>query len=97
MKYFGRSAWVMTAVFAPSGNMVACGGMDNMLTIYDLNNRDAQVRRRSEQFAEKDEGVLQKYAFKICLMCHFSHSINFDIDVHRYLNNIRIFCNMVLH
>ena len=44
MKYFGRSAWVMTAVFAPSGNMVACGGMDNMLTIYDLNNRDAQVR-----------------------------------------------------
>lgn len=45
----------MTAVFAPSGNMVACGGMDNMLTIYDLNNRDAQVRRRSEQFAEKDE------------------------------------------
>jgi hypothetical protein len=37
-----RSAWVMTAVFAPSGNMVACGGMDNMLTIYDLNNRDSQ-------------------------------------------------------
>ena len=31
----------MTAVFAPSGNMVACGGMDNMLTIYDINNRDA--------------------------------------------------------
>ena len=54
MKYFGRSAWVMTAVFAPSGNMVACGGMDNMLTIYDLNNRDAQVRRSLEQFS--DEG-----------------------------------------
>lgn len=35
------SAWVMTAVFAPSGNLVACGGMDNMLTIYDINNRDA--------------------------------------------------------
>ena len=43
----------MTAVFAPSGNMVACGGMDNMLTIYDLNNRDAQVRSL-EQFS--DEG-----------------------------------------
>ena len=36
-----RSAWVMTAVFAPSGNFVACGGMDNMLTVYDINNRDA--------------------------------------------------------
>jgi len=35
-----RSAWVMTAVFSESGNMVACGGMDNQLTIYDLNNRD---------------------------------------------------------
>jgi len=35
-----RSAWVMTAVFSDSGNMVACGGMDNCLTIYDLNNRD---------------------------------------------------------
>ena len=34
-----RSAWVMTSVFSPSGNFVACGGMDNMLTIYDLNNR----------------------------------------------------------
>jgi guanine nucleotide-binding protein subunit beta len=30
----------MTAVFSESGNMVACGGMDNQLTIYDLNNRD---------------------------------------------------------
>ena len=36
-----RSAWVMTAVFAPSGNFVACGGMDNMLTVYDINNRDS--------------------------------------------------------
>ena len=35
------SAWVMTAVFAPSGNLVGCGGMDNMLTVYDINNRDA--------------------------------------------------------
>ena len=30
----------MTAAFAPTGNMVACGGMDNQLTLYDLNNRD---------------------------------------------------------
>ena len=42
----------MTAVFAPSGNMVACGGMDNMLTIYDLNNRDSQVPCNSGIFME---------------------------------------------
>lgn len=36
-----RSSWVMSVAFAPSGNYVACGGMDNMCTVYDLNNRDA--------------------------------------------------------
>jgi len=35
-----RSAWVMTAVFSRSCNLVGCGGMDNQLTIYDINNRD---------------------------------------------------------
>lgn len=36
-----RSAWVMTVAFSPSGNFVACGGMDNQCTVYDVNNRDA--------------------------------------------------------
>ncbi|GLH02835.1 hypothetical protein R5R35_005130 [Gryllus longicercus] len=36
-----RSSWVMSVAFAPSGNFVACGGMDNMCTVYDLNNRDS--------------------------------------------------------
>lgn len=36
-----RSAWVMTTAFSPSGNLVGCGGMDNMLTVYDINNRDS--------------------------------------------------------
>lgn len=35
-----RSAWVMSVAFSPSGNLVACGGMDNMCTVYDINNRD---------------------------------------------------------
>jgi len=35
-----RSAWVMSVAFSPSGNYVACGGMDNMCTVYDVNNRD---------------------------------------------------------
>ncbi|XP_045469943.1 guanine nucleotide-binding protein subunit beta-2 [Harmonia axyridis] len=36
-----RSAWVMSVAYASSGNFVACGGMDNMCTVYDLNNRDS--------------------------------------------------------
>ncbi|KAK7571066.1 hypothetical protein V9T40_014670 [Parthenolecanium corni] len=35
-----RSAWVMSVAYAQSGNFVACGGMDNQCTIYDLKNRD---------------------------------------------------------
>ncbi|KRT84557.1 translation initiation factor eIF2A, partial [Oryctes borbonicus] len=36
-----RSAWVMSVAYSKSGNFVACGGMDNMCTVYDVNNRDA--------------------------------------------------------
>lgn len=31
----------MTCAFSPSANLVACGGMDNMCSIYDLNKRDS--------------------------------------------------------
>jgi hypothetical protein len=31
-----RSSWVMACAYAPSGNFVACGGLDNMCTIYHL-------------------------------------------------------------
>ena len=53
----------MTAVFAPSGNFVACGGMDNMLTIYDLNNRDTSgMAKLSHEFTGY-EGFLSSCRF----------------------------------
>ncbi|XP_063932173.1 guanine nucleotide-binding protein G(I)/G(S)/G(T) subunit beta-3-like isoform X2 [Zophobas morio] len=30
------SSWVMTTAYSPSGNLVACGGLDNICTIYSL-------------------------------------------------------------
>lgn len=30
------TTWVMACAFAPSGNMVACGGLDNKITVYPL-------------------------------------------------------------
>lgn len=36
-----RSSWVMATAFSGSGNFVASGGMDNMATVHDLNNRDS--------------------------------------------------------
>jgi guanine nucleotide-binding protein G(I)/G(S)/G(T) subunit beta-1 len=35
-----RSSWVMTCAYAPSGNLVACGGLDNVCSVYNLNNAD---------------------------------------------------------
>ncbi|KAM9583357.1 guanine nucleotide-binding protein G(I)/G(S)/G(T) subunit beta-2 isoform 1-T1 [Trichechus inunguis] len=39
-----RSSWVMTCAYAPSGNFVACGGLDNICSIYSLKTREGNVR-----------------------------------------------------
>jgi len=31
-----KSSWVMSVAFAPSGNLVASGGLDNMCTVYNI-------------------------------------------------------------
>jgi len=33
-----RSSWVMTCAYSPSGGMVACGGLDNLCSVYKLPN-----------------------------------------------------------
>ena len=37
-------SWVMTCVYAPSGAYVACGGLDNICSIYSLKTREGNVR-----------------------------------------------------
>ncbi|KAM3176183.1 hypothetical protein ACTXT7_007018 [Hymenolepis weldensis] len=39
-----RSSWVMTCAYAPSGSYVACGGLDNICSIYCLKTREGNVR-----------------------------------------------------
>lgn len=39
-----RSSWVMTCAYAPSGNLVACGGLDNICSIYNLKSREGNVK-----------------------------------------------------
>ncbi|KAI5298854.1 argininosuccinate lyase [Ascosphaera pollenicola] len=39
-----RSSWVMTCAYAPSGNYVACGGLDNICSIYNISARDGPTR-----------------------------------------------------
>lgn len=33
-----RSSWVMTCAYSPSGQFVACGGLDNICSVYSLRN-----------------------------------------------------------
>ncbi|GAB5589649.1 G protein subunit beta [Umbelopsis nana] len=43
-----RSSWVMTCAYAPSGHFVACGGLDNICSIYNLRTRDGPNRAARE-------------------------------------------------
>lgn len=40
-----RSSWVMTCAYAPSGSYVACGGLDNICSIYSLKTREGNLIR----------------------------------------------------
>jgi len=35
-----RSSWVMTCAYSPDGSLVACGGLDNICSIYRINRND---------------------------------------------------------
>ncbi|KAI8846102.1 WD40-repeat-containing domain protein [Chytridium lagenaria] len=39
-----RSSWVMTCAYAPSGSYVACGGLDNICSIYNLKTKEGSVK-----------------------------------------------------
>lgn len=51
-----RSSWVMTCSFEPSqGKMVACGGLDNLCSIYDVtSNAGSQLIRVSKELTAHD-------------------------------------------
>eukprot|EP00003_Mantamonas_plastica_P021960 TRINITY_DN363_c0_g1_i2.p1 TRINITY_DN363_c0_g1~~TRINITY_DN363_c0_g1_i2.p1 ORF type:complete len:394 (+),score=91.14 TRINITY_DN363_c0_g1_i2:643-1824(+) len=43
-----RSTWVMTCAYSPSKDFVACGGLDNICTIYALRTSDTPIRAKRE-------------------------------------------------
>lgn len=43
-----RSSWVMTCAYSPSGNLVACGGLDNICSVYNLKQKEAPIRVQRE-------------------------------------------------
>jgi guanine nucleotide-binding protein G(I)/G(S)/G(T) subunit beta-1 len=55
-----RSSWVMTCAYAPSGNLAACGGLDNAATVYKLPDRLVKQETKNVIVAElqQHEGYL---------------------------------------
>ncbi len=50
-----RSSWVMTCAFEQSkGNLIACGGLDNICSIYNIAGNQAQVSRAEMELAAHD-------------------------------------------
>jgi len=55
-----RSSWVMTCAYSPSGNLVACGGLDNLCSVYKLPSGKESASAQQKTFAElaQHEGYL---------------------------------------
>ncbi|KAI8143283.1 guanine nucleotide-binding protein subunit beta [Fennellomyces sp. T-0311] len=73
-----RSSWVMTCAYSPSGNLVACGGLDNICSIYNLRTRDGPARPARELSAHtgylsccrfiNDRQILTASGDKTCML-----------------------------
>ncbi|QRW21103.1 Tyrosine kinase domain-containing protein [Rhizoctonia solani] len=46
-----RSSWVMTCAYSPSGNFVACGGLDNICSIYNLRNKEGGGNKSARELS----------------------------------------------
>jgi len=54
-----RSSWVMTCAYSPSGHFVACGGLDNLCSVYKLPGKDGgQSDQRTTHELAQHEGYL---------------------------------------
>lgn len=53
-----RSSWVMTCAYAPSMQFVACGGLDNLCSIYPISFDTAETHDRPKHELSKHDGYL---------------------------------------
>lgn len=66
----------MTCAYAPSGNYVACGGLDNICSIYNLKTREGNVRVSRELAGHTGTCSSNFRVGDVCLPCLmcFGHS-----------------------
>lgn len=52
-----KSAWVMSVAFAPSGNLVASGGLDNMCTVYNIKAASPKTLRELDAHTGEEDAT----------------------------------------
>jgi len=67
-----RSSWVMTCAYGTQGELVACGGLDNMCSIYKVDFTQAETHERPKIELSRHDGYLS--------CCRF-------VDSHRILTS----------
>eukprot|EP00040_Diaphanoeca_grandis_P019209 m.101245 g.101245 ORF g.101245 m.101245 type:complete len:343 (-) comp27318_c0_seq1:45-1073(-) len=50
-----KSSWVMTCAYSPSGNYVACGGLDNMCTVYNVQQQQDGAGTALRTLGQQDQ------------------------------------------
>ncbi|OMJ07743.1 Guanine nucleotide-binding protein subunit beta [Smittium culicis] len=73
-----RSSWVMTCAYSPSTNFVACGGLDNLCSIYNLKTKEGAIKIARELSAHNgylsccrflnDRQIITSSGDKTCLL-----------------------------
>jgi WD40 repeat protein len=53
-----RSSWVMTCAYSSSGKFVACGGLDNLCSIYKVAQDDGSTQQKCHAELAQHEGYL---------------------------------------
>ena len=61
----------MTCAYAPSGNFVACGGLDNICSIYNLRTREGTVRVSRELNGHTGNSTLLGFRLKTALFLNY--------------------------
>lgn len=108
-----RSSWVMTCAYAPSGNFVACGGLDNVCSIYNLRSREGPVRPARELSAHtgylsccrfiNDRQILTSSGDMSCMLWDIDAGIKIEEfndhtgDVMRYVKPEKILYSAQIH
>lgn len=63
----------MTCAYAPSGNLVACGGLDNMCSIYNLKGKDGNVKVMRELAAHTGRPRVPSKCFNVFTFSRLFH------------------------